>query len=129
MSDRDMDEQIRQTEQLLGGVTIAEALYGGPRGPGLTTNIARLTDNVTSLSATVAELSKAVTKVADDVNGGEGIRSSLKELKRQVDEITRKFERGERLFWRGMWALAGIGLGTILVDSRVYYTVFLEHTK
>jgi hypothetical protein len=120
-----MDENIRQAEQIIGGMTISEALYGGPKGPGLNANILKLTDIVTNLSTTVSELSRTITKIVDDVNGGDGLRVSLRDVKRDIQEIRDEANSAKKIIWRCIYVLVLIGIGTIIMDTRVAYNIFI----
>lgn len=120
----DMAEQIRQAEEYVGGMSINEALYGGPRGPGLNQSIVKLNDNVTALSTTVAELSKNMQKVSDDVNGGDGVRVTVREMSKTITELQKKVDSAEKWIFRIFVGLSFVGLGTMLVLGRVGYNIW-----
>jgi hypothetical protein len=120
----EMEAQIRKAEEIVGGMTLSEALYGGPRGPGMNSLISKLTDNVTTLSTSVNDLSKSVSKVSDDVNGGDGVRVLIRDMKREMTELRSKAEKAESVIWKIVWALSGIGLGTLIVVGRVGYNIW-----
>lgn len=129
MSSEDLEEQVRQAEQAVGTMSINEALYGGPRGPGLTALMQKLTDNVTSLSTTVADLAKTVTKVSDDVNGGDGLRVAIRDLRRETNELREEVQQAKSVVWRCIQFLVVVGIFTVLVDSRIAYSVLFGVQK
>lgn len=119
-----MDEQVRQAENLVGGMTISEALYGGPKGPGLNTLVGKLTDSVVNMSTTVAELTRNMQKISDDVNGGEGLRVTIREMNRTICELQKKVDSAEKWIFRIFVGLSFVGLGTMLVLGRIGYNVW-----
>jgi hypothetical protein len=92
---------LTQTQQV---EMLKTTLWGGPDGEGMVHTVAKLALSVT-------ELTNAMRLKAEIVVDESGEQISLRRTSEDVAEI-------KKLLQRGLWALAGVGGGTLLIVGR-----------
>jgi hypothetical protein len=90
--------QAQQVEML------KQTLWGGPEGEGMVHTVAKL-------AISVSELTNMMRSKAEIVIDETGEQISLRKTAEDVAEI-------KKLLQRGLWALAGVGGGTLLILGR-----------
>jgi len=106
------DDLLQDGESGVAGISVAEILWGGPRGDGLIFTVARLSASVETLGQTVANL-------ASTVSGSDGLKVRLDLMEvRQADD-RRKREDRDRLMLIALWALILPGILFIIGRSIV----------
>jgi hypothetical protein len=83
---------------------LKHTLWGGPEGEGMVHTVAKL-------AISVSELTNMMRSKAEVVVDEAGEQISLRKTAEDVAEI-------KKLLQRGLWALAGVGGGTLLIVGR-----------
>jgi len=83
---------------------LKQTLWGGPDGEGMVHTVAKLAISVSELTNTM----RSKAEIAVDETGE---LISLRKTSEDVAEI-------KKLLQRGLWALAGVGGGTLLIVGR-----------
>lgn len=118
---QDDDSEIDRAEKILSSMSISDANMR------LMLNMTRLTDTVSTLSSTVTSLTVSVRDLTQDVNGVQGVRSELKDIRRDVrdndrktDSLADKMDKAQVVLWRVVWFLTIVGLITLVSDIRYF---------
>jgi hypothetical protein len=129
MSDA-MDDAINRAETLISSVSVGEVNFK------LVLATSRLTDSVAVLDRSVASLTGSVSQVINDVNGGQGVRVEIKDLRndlrdtdRKIGDITGKLEGAMAVFWRVAWFLVLVGIVTVVTEIRSFAPILLGGGK
>jgi hypothetical protein len=92
---------LTQTQQI---DMLKQTLWGGPEGEGMVHTVAKLAISVSELTNTMRSKAEVVIDEA-------GEQISLRKTAEDVADI-------KKLLLRGLWALAGVGGGTLLIVGR-----------
>jgi hypothetical protein len=129
MSDA-MDAAIDRAETLISSVSVGEVNFK------LVLATSRLTDSVSVLDRSVASLTGSVSQVINDVNGGQGVRVEVKDLRselrdtdRRIAEISTKLEGAMGVFWKVAWFLVLVGVVTVVTEIRSFAPILLGGGK
>jgi hypothetical protein len=125
-----MDDAIERAEALISSVSVGEVNFK------LVLATARLTDSVAALNRMVASLTSSVSQVTQDVNGGQGVRVEIKDLRgdvrdtdRKIAEISTKLEGAMGVFWKVAWFLVLVGVVTVVTEIRSFAPMILGGGK
>lgn len=125
-----MDDAIERAEALISGVSVGEVNFK------LVLATSRLTDSVANLNRTVSSLASSVSQVTQDVNGGQGVRVEIKDLRgdvrdtdRRIKDISGKLESAMVVFWRVAWFLVIVGVVTVVTEIRSFAPMILGGGK
>ena len=125
-----MDDAIERAEALISSVSVGEVNFK------LVLATSRLTDSVATLNRTVASLTSSVSQVTQDVNGGQGVRVEVKDLRgelrdtdRKIADISGKLEGAMGVFWKVAWFLVLVGVVTVVTEIRSFAPILLGGGK
>jgi hypothetical protein len=125
-----MDDAIERAETLISSVSVGEVNFK------LVLATSRLTDSVAVLNRTVSTLTSSVSQVTQDVNGGQGVRVEVKDLRgelrdtdRRIADISAKLEGAMTVFWRVAWFLVLVGVVTVVTEIRSFAPMILGGGK
>lgn len=105
-----VDEHIDRLEKEISVRSISDTLWGGPKGPGLIYAVAELNKSAVSLAESVARL-------ATEIHGDDGMKTTLRELRRDVKQM--KDER--KVFVVAFWFLVLLGLATLFANGHILF--------
>lgn len=114
-----LDEEIERAENTIGSMSLSDANLR------LAVTMTRLTDNVSTLSGSVSTLTGSVQTLTQDINGGSGVRTEIKDLRRDlrdtnsnVDGLANKMNGAQKMLWRVVWFLCIVGIITLISDMK-----------
>ncbi len=113
-----MDDNIDRLEKDMSHRSIAETLWGGQRGPGLIYAVAELNKACVSLA-------ESVSKVSTEIHGDEGVKNSIRDLRRDVAEL----KAFKKIFVPGFWFLIVLGLATLFANGHILFDGLREASK
>lgn len=111
-------------EETAGSVPIEDVLHSPTTGPMAGKLIDRLAINASTLTATVVTLGATVTALSEQMNGFEGVRASLREIKQDLASISLEIDGAKRMFWRCLIFFAIVGVAAILLEPKIASLVF-----
>jgi len=131
MTSDPMDDEIEKAAKVLNAMSVSDVNMH------LALNMLGLSSNVKDLAKTVGTLNTAMKSLEADVNGVQGIRIEVKDLRRdirdtntQVTNLNDTMREAKVVLWRIVWFLVVVGAIGVIGDIHAFAPrIFTEVLK